>query len=131
MDKQDLKADGFEGEGTLQVLEYQGKKGQTMAKRSFNNNLYVKNFSKDPSFTEDDLALLFAEFGKVLNACIMRDENGDSKGFGFVCFEESAGAEKASKAVQESNNALESGEQDGKDISRLANLYVCEAKKKA
>ena len=41
MDKYDLKSDGFGGEGTLEVLEYQGKKS-SLSKKTF-NNVYVKN----------------------------------------------------------------------------------------
>ena len=80
------------------MLEYQGKK--TVAKKAF-NNLYVKNFSKDPTFTDEKLAELFKEFGEVQNACIMRDANGDSKGFGFVCFSDSTAAENAQNFVRQ------------------------------
>ena len=97
MDKYDLASDGYDNEGNLQVLEYQGKKGQLIRKVS--NNLYVKAFSKDPSFTDDDLAKMFSEFGKVQNACIMRDGEGNSKGFGFVCFEDPAAAQKANDEI--------------------------------
>lgn len=64
------------------MLEYQGKK-VTVPKKVF-NNLYVKNFSKD--FTDEQLADLFREFGEVQSASVMRGEEGESKGFGFVCF---------------------------------------------
>lgn len=63
MDNYDLKDDGFGGEGVLTVLEYQGKKGQSTISKRPCNNLYVKNFSTDPSFTDDSLAELFSEFG--------------------------------------------------------------------
>jgi hypothetical protein len=52
--------DNFElsdGKEKLSVLEYQGNKGKSI-KRSF-NNVYVKNFSKDPSFDEECLKQLF------------------------------------------------------------------------
>jgi len=116
------------------VLEYQGKKGQTITKKGC-NNLYVKNFSKDPTFTEDSLADLFSEFGDVQNACIMRDANGESKGFGFVCFRDSSSAEKATKAVAECNPQNLDGDEiedknDSKDLSKFSKLYVREAKKK-
>lgn len=94
MDKYDLASDGPDaGTGLLSVLEYQGKKSQGV-RRSF-NNVYVKNFPKDPSFTDDHLAELFKDFGDVQSAAIMRDGTGESKGFGFVCFANSSSAEKA------------------------------------
>jgi len=82
----------------LSVLEYQGKK---TFKKSF-NNVYVKNFPKDPSFTEECLEELFKEFGEVQNAAIMRDGDGISKGFGFVCFTDASSAEKATQFVMRS-----------------------------
>ena len=63
------------------------------------NNVYVKNFPKDPSFSEECLGELFSEFGEVTSAAIMRDGTGESKGFGFVCFADSSSAEKAMKVV--------------------------------
>ena len=53
MDKFDLD---IEGKDKLSVLEYQGNKGKI--KRQF-NNVYVKNFSKDPGFDEKSLEELF------------------------------------------------------------------------
>ena len=79
-------------------MEYQGKK---IVRKSF-NNVYVKNFPKDPSFTEDCLEELFKEFGEIQNTAIMRDGEGNSKGFGFVCFADSQSAEKATQFVMRS-----------------------------
>lgn len=93
MDKYDLSTDGTGTTGILSVLEYQGKKSQAV-RRSF-NNVYVKNFPKDASFTDEHLAELFQEFGEIANAAIMRDGQGQSKGFGFVCFADASAAEKA------------------------------------
>lgn len=42
-------------------------------------------FHIPPYMTDNDLALLFAQYGRVLNASIMRDPvNNTSRGFGFV-----------------------------------------------
>ena len=97
MDKYDLAVEGDGKTGLLTVLEYQAKK-PAAHKRSF-NNVYVKGFPKDDTFTEDNLQELFQEFGEIQNAAIMRDGSGVSKGFGFVCFSETAGAEKAIQFV--------------------------------
>eukprot|EP00756_Hemistasia_phaeocysticola_P014331 Hpha_TRINITY_DN15334_c2_g1::TRINITY_DN15334_c2_g1_i1::g.90723::m.90723/K13126/PABPC; polyadenylate-binding protein len=66
------------------------------AKKQFppGNNLYVKNLAD--SLTSADLRSLFAQYGTVKSAAIMKDrETGLTRGFGFVCFEEAAAAQKA------------------------------------
>lgn len=132
MDKYDLAGDGHGAEGVLTVLEYQGKKSQISAhKRSF-NNVYVKGFPKD-SFTEEDLSKLFQEFGEIQNAAIMRDGNGESKGFGFVCFQESAAAEKATQFMMKIEQPTDKEDENFKKVNgcKLTDLYVREAKKKS
>ncbi|XP_074144608.1 polyadenylate-binding protein 1-like isoform X3 [Sminthopsis crassicaudata] len=56
-------------------------------------NIYVKNFEEDV----DDRCLeeLFSQFGKTLSVKVMVDENGHSRGFGFVNFEKHEEAQKA------------------------------------
>lgn len=48
-------------------------------------NLYVKNLDLDIS--EEVLLEKFAEFGKIVSLVIAKDENGASRGFGFVNFD--------------------------------------------
>lgn len=60
-------------------------------------NLYVKNF--DCNMTEDLLREKFSKFGKVQTAVIMRDEEGNSRGFGFVKFDSDEDAKKAVEAL--------------------------------
>ncbi|KAI8343637.1 hypothetical protein BC941DRAFT_388851 [Chlamydoabsidia padenii] len=79
-------------------------------------NLYVKNLAN----SVDDTVLrdLFASFGTITSAKVMRDENTHlSKGFGFVCFTSS---DDANKAVVEMN---------GKTIYNKT-IYVAPAQKK-
>ncbi|XP_020599419.1 polyadenylate-binding protein 4-like isoform X2 [Phalaenopsis equestris] len=57
------------------------------------SNLYIKNLEKD--FSSDILREIFSEFGIVNSAVVMKDENGKSKGFGFVSFESPENAKKA------------------------------------
>jgi polyadenylate-binding protein len=62
-------------------------------------NLYIKNLEDD--ITEDHLRKEFSVFGNIRSVKIMADEKGNSKGFGFICFESS---EEAVRAIAEMNN---------------------------
>lgn len=85
---------------TLQVALYKAeKKNQSSTGQRKFNNLYVKNFPKE-HFTEDDLRQKFDRFGPILSVVIMRDSEEQSKGFGFVCFENPDDAEKALLEMQ-------------------------------
>lgn len=92
------------GDSRLVVSEYHNNSNKVKSRRSF-NNVYVKGFPKDTGFTEECLEELFKEFGEVTSAAIMRDGNGESKGFGFVCFTDPTHAEKAMKVVMHSEAA--------------------------
>eukprot|EP01041_Mallomonas_annulata_P009649 gene9649-20054_t len=63
-------------------------------------NLYVKNV--DDQVNDDEFRSLFAPFGTITSARIMRDDQG-SRGFGFVCY---SSPEEATRAVQELNNKM-------------------------
>ncbi|XP_033120467.1 polyadenylate-binding protein 4-like isoform X2 [Anneissia japonica] len=78
-------------------------------------NLFVKNLGEEIS--DEQLMEMFSKYGKIVSAKVMRD-NGESCGFGFVCFEDH---EAASKAIQDLNNVNVDG--------RI--LYVGPAQKKA
>uniref|UniRef100_A0A915N9M3 Polyadenylate-binding protein n=1 Tax=Meloidogyne javanica TaxID=6303 RepID=A0A915N9M3_MELJA len=64
-------------------------------------NLYVKNL--DDTVLDDALRKHFEQHGAIASAKVMCDENGRSKGFGFVCFEK---PDDATKAVVEMNNKI-------------------------
>jgi polyadenylate-binding protein len=59
-------------------------------------NLYVKNL--DDELDEKWLKTEFGRFGQITSTRIMRNDKGNSKGFGFVCF---TTPEEATKAVTE------------------------------
>lgn len=66
-------------------------------------NLYMKNLDSD--ITEDFLMEKFSEFGKIVSLVISKDDNGASRGFGFVNFENPDDARKA----METMNGLQLG----------------------
>jgi polyadenylate-binding protein len=78
-------------------------------------NVYVKNISTDAS--DDDFRELFEKYGDVTSSSLARDNEGKSRGFGFVNF---TTHESAAKAVEELN---------GKDFQGQ-DLYVGRAQKK-
>lgn len=64
-------------------------------------NLYIKNLTNNVD--DELLQKMFAPFGEIASAVVMRDERGFSKGFGFVCFKN---ANDAYRAIQEKNGAM-------------------------
>ncbi|XP_011708061.1 PREDICTED: polyadenylate-binding protein 4-like isoform X2 [Wasmannia auropunctata] len=80
-------------------------------------NVYVKNFGED--MTEDKLRDMFEKYGTITSHKVMSKDDGKSRGFGFVAFEDPDAAEQA---VIELN---------GKEISEGKCMYVGRAQKKA
>jgi len=62
-------------------------------------NLYIKNLEDD--VTEEQLRKEFSVFGNIRSLKIMSDEKNNSKGFGFICFDNT---EEAQRAIAEMNN---------------------------
>ncbi|XP_015898573.3 polyadenylate-binding protein 7 isoform X2 [Ziziphus jujuba] len=79
-------------------------------------NLYVKNL--DPDVREELVWEKFSEFGKIVSLAIARDENGSSRGFGFVNFDNPDDARRALETM------------NGSYLGSNA-LYVARAQKKA
>ncbi|TDZ51672.1 Polyadenylate-binding protein, cytoplasmic and nuclear [Colletotrichum trifolii] len=78
-------------------------------------NVYVKNIQTDA--TDDEFRDLFTPFGDVTSSSLARDQEGKSRGFGFVNF---TTHEAAAKAVDDLN---------GRDF-KGQDLYVGRAQKK-
>ncbi|KAG4301745.1 hypothetical protein PCK1_001982 [Pneumocystis canis] len=67
-------------------------------------NLFVKNLDDD--IDDERLRQEFSVFGTITSAKIMVNDNGKSKGFGFVCFSSPG---EATKAITEMNQRMVSG----------------------
>lgn len=80
-------------------------------------NVYVKNFGED--MTDDKLKEMFEKYGTITSHKVMSKDDGKSRGFGFVAFEDPNAADRA---VADLN---------GKEISEGKIMYVGRAQKKA
>ncbi|KAG8364246.1 hypothetical protein BUALT_Bualt19G0108200 [Buddleja alternifolia] len=69
-------------------------------------NVFVKNLSE--STNEEDLKITFGEFGSITSVVVIRGEDGNSKCFGFVNFEN---AEDAAKSVEVLNGHIVGGKE--------------------
>jgi len=79
-------------------------------------NIYIKNI--DESVDEKTLEKDFGKYGKITSCIIQKDENGKSRGFGFINYENSDEAHLAVESMHEK-------EYHGKQ------LYVSRAQKKS
>jgi len=79
-------------------------------------NVYIKNLPED--ITDEQLKEMFGEYGKIVSGKVMSSEDGRSKGFAFVSYEDH---DAAAVCVEELNGK----EHQGKT------LYVGRAQKKA
>jgi len=79
-------------------------------------NVYIKNFPED--FTEEALKDMFEKYGVITSHKVMSRDDGKSRGFGFVAFED---PESAERAVDELN---------GKELVEGKPLFVGRAQKK-
>lgn len=68
------------------------------------NNLYIKNISE--LVDDEELKRMFEVFGAITSAKVMRDEKGESRCFGFVCY---TNPEDATRAVTEMHLKLVNG----------------------
>jgi len=80
-------------------------------------NVFVKNFGDE--WDDDRLKDEFEKFGQILSCTVMTDDNGKSKGFGFVAYENPEEAEKAVDGMNE--HEMPNGKR----------LTVCRAQKKS
>lgn len=80
------------------VGKFVPKKERMQQKEASWTNVYVKEL--DPSVTDQELELKFTPFGLVTSCVIMRGDEGESKGFGFVNFGRHEDAVNAVEGLQ-------------------------------
>lgn len=80
-------------------------------------NVYVKNFGEE--FSDEMLRDMFEKYGRITSHKVMYKDDGSSRGFGFVAFEDPDAAERACMEL------------NGKELVEGKPLYVGRAQKKA
>lgn len=60
----------------------------------------MKNFP-DADISDEEFRKVFEQFGPIISAVIMKDDQEKSKGFGFVCFEQPEHAKQALSSLEE------------------------------
>ena len=102
--KDDAQRALLDGKG----LELKGQKIDLIFSRGRQNreenpnsesNLFVRGIPK--RYTNDDLHNLFAPYGELLSAIVIKDrpDSAENKGFGFVCFKEAEDMHKAEQSL--------------------------------
>jgi len=106
-----VKLGGAEKEAYVARAQKRGEREQVLKKMKDERaqkyqgiNLYIKFL--DDSIDDAKLREHFQEFGHITSCKVMKDDKGNSRGFGFVCYES---PEEASRAVQQMHSALLAG----------------------
>merc|ERR1719361_3132756 len=88
----------------LNGYELNGKKlkvafARQQCKAITNSNLYLTNIP--PHFTDSNLVKLFNDFGKIIECRVLMDQNGQSRGVGFVRMDTHHNAIQALQAMDQ------------------------------
>jgi len=77
----------------IEINKHEKKSSRDNQAQTKYNNLFVKNL---PKGTEDaQLKEMFAKFGDIESVTVQRDEQGNLKDYGYVCFKDPEHAEAA------------------------------------
>ncbi|THU69954.1 hypothetical protein C4D60_Mb08t19860 [Musa balbisiana] len=116
---ENLHGSSFDGK-TIYVANFVKKHDSTSHGSGANfTSLYMKNLDQD--ITEEIIELKFSEFGKMLSVSIAKDDNGNSKGFGFVNYESSDCATRAMEAMHGGRLGMIEGK---RHAFQTSNVYV-------
>ena len=89
-------------------------------------NLYVKGLSE--RVTDERLRAEFEKFGAIVSAVVMRDQEGKTRGFGFVNFQN---ADDAARAVEGLNGKVVEEEEEGEKKEESEEKGASEEKEKS
>ena len=79
----------------MRICKYEGKGHQV--ENNIKQNLLVKNI--DDKMTQAEFYKIFLEYGDIVSGKIEYDENGISKGFGYIYYYKEESAEEAKKNI--------------------------------
>jgi len=86
----------------MERKQFLAERHRANMERTKDCNLFVKNLS--PKVDEQMLCSVFGRFGEITSPKVMRDQDGSSRGFGFVCFAKKEDAAEALKNVKQVDN---------------------------
>lgn len=91
-----LNIQSKESDGKLVIQVYQPRQDR-VSKHDAYNNLFVKNFPTE--YKSADLRKMFEPYGAISSCTVMESTEGESKNFGFVCYEDPNAAVKAATTL--------------------------------
>jgi len=83
----------------IERIQFLSERHRANLERTKDCNLFVKYLS--PKVDDQMLRIVFERFGEVTSPKVMRDQDGSSRGFGFVCFAKKEDAQEALKNVKQ------------------------------